>query len=264
MSAKTPNSESNPSAGQSESGKTATLKSKKFLIFFKEMSLFFNHACFRLDFQLTYARKEWSEERAGWRAVIFLNLVRNVNLILSHLENEMADIPYDPDDSQEQLNAPRQARALPRLKFSEKHRLLKERLAPLTIVQDNLESNLGSASLDPRTVDTLDAAPFDESNNDGRRPLQEFSINSSNGWKTALDKFRTLRSAPTARTDSVTNENSSSPVNATSRRVSVRHSEDDIAETIASCRDDIKSLWDDDIVGETLIRRKVRLEDRPG
>jgi len=61
------------------------------------------------------------------------------------------------------------------------------------------------------------------------------------------------------------NDNSSSsPVTMTSRRVSVRHSEDEIAEIIASCRDDIKSLWDDDIVGETLIRRKVRLEDRPG
>lgn len=215
-----------------------------------------------LDFQLTYARKEWSEERAGWRAVIFLNLVRNVNLILQHLENEMADIPYDPYDSQENLNdAPRRARALPRLKFSEKHRLLTERLAPLATVQDNLESNLGSASLDPRSADA-GAAPFDE-DEDVRRPLQEFSINSSNGWKTALEKFRTLRNvAPApARTDS--NENSS-PVTVTSRRISVRHSEDEIAEIIASCRDDIKTLWEDDIVAETLMRRKVRLEDRPG
>ena len=179
----------------------------------------------------------------------------------------MADIPYDPEDSQENLNAPRPARALPRLKFSEKHRLLMERLAPLTTVQDNLESNLGSASLDPRNSSAVGAAPFDEAEPDnGRRPLQEFSINSSNGWKTALDKFRTLRSASSpnaARTDSGTNENSS-PVTLTSRRASVRHSEDEIAEAIASCRDDIKSLWDDDIVEETLMRRKVRLEDRPG
>lgn len=179
----------------------------------------------------------------------------------------MADIPYDPDDSQENLNAPRPARALPRLKFSEKHRLLKERLAPLTSVQDNLESNLGSASLDPRSSFATGAAPFDEPH-DGRRPLQEFSINSSNGWKSALDKFRTLRSASsptTARNDSTSyDNNSSSPVTVTSRRASVRHSEDEIAEIIASCRDDIKSLWDDDIVEETLMRRKVRLEDRPG
>ena len=218
-----------------------------------------------IDFQLQYSRKEWSEERAGWRAVILLNLVRNVTLILLHLEYEMADIPYDPEDSQENLNAPRPARALPRLKFTEKHRLLKERLAPLTTVQDNLESNLGSASLDPRTSSATGAAPFDEPHDASvRRPLQEFSINSSNGWKTALDKFRTLRAPTAARNDSATNENNNSSSPVTSRRLSVRYSEDEIAEIIASCRDDIKSLWDDDIVAETLIRRKVRLEDIPG
>ncbi|KAF8816932.1 G-alpha-domain-containing protein [Phlegmacium glaucopus] len=223
--------------GQSESGKTATLK----------------------NFQLTYARKEWSEERAAWRAVIFLNLVRNVNDILVHLENEMADLPYNPDDSQEDLhNAPRPARALPRLRFTEIHRLLKMRLAPLTSVQQSLETNLGAASLDPNPTSTISAAPFDEANQLSRRPLQEFSINSSNGWKTALEKFRTLRSAP--RTDSATNESPSLMV--TSRRT--KDSEDDIAEVIGSCRDDIKSLWDDDIVKETLVRRKVRLEDGPG
>jgi hypothetical protein len=193
----------------------------------------------------------------------------------------MADIPYDPEDSQENIiEAPRPARALPRLKFSEKHRILMERLAPLSTVQNNLESNLGSASLDPRTSSEIGAAPFDNNNNNktdnnntARRPLQEFSINSSNGWKSALDKFRTLRSNASASASSPTTTAarshdsnndflSSSPI---SRRASVvRHSEDEIAETIASCRDHIKTLWDDDIVGETLIRRKVRLEDRPG
>lgn len=31
------------------------------------------------DFQLTYARREWLEERSSWRSVIQLNLIRNVN-----------------------------------------------------------------------------------------------------------------------------------------------------------------------------------------
>ena len=51
---------------------------------------------------------------------------------------------------------------------------------------------------------------------------------------------------------------------ATSRRLSVRFSEDEIADIIASCQDNIKSLWDDDTVVETLMRCKVRLEVRPG
>lgn len=172
----------------------------------------------------------------------------------------MADFPYNPDDSQEDLTAPRPARALPRLKFTEKHRLLKTRLAPLAIVQHSLETDLGSATLDPNPISTTGAAPFDEPIHSSRRPLQEFSINSSNGWKTALEKFRTLRSAPVARTDSIINDSSSVAV--TSQKV--KDTEDDIAEIIASCRDDIKSLWEDDIVREMLVRRKVRLEDGPG
>lgn len=172
----------------------------------------------------------------------------------------MADLPYNPDDSQEDLNAPRPARALPRLKFTETHRLLKMRLAPLTHVQHSLETNLGAASLDPHSTSVISAAPFDQPDPPSRRPLQEFSINSSNGWKTALDKFRTLRSTPVTRTDSATND----PLSATVTSKRVKGSEDDIAEVIASCRDDIKILWDDDIVRETLTRRKIRLEDGPG
>ncbi|RXW22455.1 hypothetical protein EST38_g3398 [Candolleomyces aberdarensis] len=70
--------------GQSESGKTATLK----------------------NFQLTYARREWAEERAAWRSVIFLNFVRNVNLVSDHLNAEMSDYPVvNHDESQEDLSS---------------------------------------------------------------------------------------------------------------------------------------------------------------
>ncbi|KLO07523.1 G-alpha-domain-containing protein [Schizopora paradoxa] len=54
--------------GQSESGKSTTLK----------------------NFQLTYARKAWQEERSAWRAVVQLNLCRSTNLILDILTEEMA------------------------------------------------------------------------------------------------------------------------------------------------------------------------------
>jgi guanine nucleotide-binding protein alpha-1 subunit len=134
-------------------------------------------------------------------------------------------------------------------------------LTPLASVQNTLETNLGAASLDPHSTSTISAAPFDEVNHhSGRRPLQEFSINSSNGWKTALEKFRTLRSAPATRTDSITNDSLAAAVDSKK----IKDSEETIAEIIASCRDDIKSLWDDNIVAETLVRRKVRLEDGPG
>ncbi|KDR78260.1 hypothetical protein GALMADRAFT_209667 [Galerina marginata CBS 339.88] len=222
--------------GQSESGKTATLK----------------------NFQLTYARREWYEERAAWRAVIFLNLVRNVNEILAHLTSEMSDLPYNPDDSQEDLSGPRPPRALPRLKFTEQHRVLRMRLGPLSNVQHALEHRLGTASLEPHSTSVNTAAAFEQPAPANRRALQEFSINSSNGWKSALDKFRTKN--PTRQ-----ESGNSSPSSSTAKgKAKETDAEDDIVEVIASCRDDIKALWEDDIVGETLNRRKVRLEDAPG
>ncbi|GLB44538.1 putative G protein alpha subunit [Lyophyllum shimeji] len=217
--------------GQSESGKTATLK----------------------NFQLTYARREWSEERASWRAVIQLNLVRNVNLILDHLTQEMGGSSgysdgHNSDDSELEIQVRKRAKALPPLRFKEKHRLLKLRLTPLAGVQADLERKLGEASQEVYATPVNVAAPFEHATN--RRALQEFSINSTNGWKTALDKFRTPRPArPEAGPDPLRK---------------AKEIEDEITEIIASCKDDIKELWEDPVVTEMLNRRKVRLEDSPG
>ncbi|KAF8999848.1 guanine nucleotide binding protein, alpha subunit [Cyathus striatus] len=222
--------------GQSESGKTATLK----------------------NFQLTYARREWTEERAAWRAVIFLNIVRNVNTIIEHLTAEMSDIPYNPipdeDEAGPSSYPPKPAaRALPRLKFKDKHRAFKEHLEHLVDVQRDLEDRLGAGALEPVPTGATQAAPFEEIQN-GRRVLQEFSINSSNGWKTALNKFRTLRS-------DARSENGA--INGIAAE-KAKQFDDDVAETLAECREDIKELWDDSTIQELLSRRKIRLEDSPG
>ncbi|KAF8889105.1 guanine nucleotide binding protein, alpha subunit [Infundibulicybe gibba] len=211
-----PGCESRFRIGQSESGKTATLK----------------------NFQLTYARREWSEERASWRAVIQLNLG-----ILHDRHNS--------DDSFEDIRISRAAKALPPIRFKEKHRLLKMRLGPLHGVQRDLESRLGDGSTELYTTSVNTAAPFDRPP-PNRRALQEFSINSSNGWKSALDKFRTLRSTRTE-----------SP-NAGSARRKSKDKDDEISEVIASCREDIKAIWEDPLIQEMLTRRKARLEDSPG
>ncbi|KAF8900438.1 guanine nucleotide binding protein, alpha subunit [Gymnopilus junonius] len=233
--------------GQSESGKTATLK----------------------NFQLTYARREWYEEKAAWRTVIFLNLVRNVNEILSHLSSEMSDMPYGPDDSSEDLSI--RPRALPPITFSEKHRNLRAHLAPLTNVQLALEARLGHASLELQSTSVNTAAAFEFSAQTGggagshreRRALQEFSINSSNGWKTALDRFRTKNPSVNGKQESG-NSSPTTPTSTSRNNGKAKETEDDVVEVIASCREDIKTLWEDNIVGEALNRRKVRLEDGPG
>ncbi|KAG5641291.1 hypothetical protein DXG03_005568 [Asterophora parasitica] len=221
--------------GQSESGKTATLK----------------------NFQLTYARREWSEERGSWRAVIQLNLVRNVNLILHHLNHEMSGISahsegHYSDDSAEEVLVRRKAKALPPLRFREHHRLLQLQLAPLNGIQVDLERKLGDASTELYTTSVTSAAPFDPiTPPTNRRALQEFSIHSTNGWKTALGKFRTHLSHTRLDTASDVVRKS-------------KDNDDDITEIIASCKDDIKALWDDPDVAEMLNRRKVRIEDAPG
>ncbi|KAG6827750.1 hypothetical protein H0H92_010572 [Tricholoma furcatifolium] len=214
--------------GQSESGKTATLK----------------------NFQLTYARREWTEERASWRAVIQLNLVRNVNTIMEHLNQEMSGYAdgHDSDDSANEVQiVRRKAKALPPLRFREHHRILKLRLAPLAGIQKDLEEKLGEGATELRSTDVMTAAPFDQPPTNRRH--QEFGINSSNGWKSALTK---LRSGRQARPDASEDQRKAQDI------------EDDVIEVLDACKDDIKTLWEDPVVTEMLNRRKARIEDSPG
>lgn len=134
----------------------------------------------------------------------------------------------------------------PKLKFTEQHQILALRLGPLRRVQTELEHRLGSAAMEPSFTNVTSAAPF----NDGRPVLQEFSINSTNGWKSALDKFRGGRPS---RTDI--------PSHSLRR---LKSKEDETAEVIAGCRDDIKAIWEDPVVKEMLARKKVRIEDTAG
>ncbi|KAG6889694.1 hypothetical protein C0995_015442 [Termitomyces sp. Mi166 len=203
------------------------------------------------DFQLTYARREWSEERASWRAVIQLNLVRNVNCIIEHLNQEMAGYVdgHNSDDSSDEVQiVRRKAKALPPLRFREHHRLLRLRLTSLARVQQDLERKLGEASTEVHTTPYMTAAPFEHAPSN-RRALQEFSINSNNGWKSALVKLRPMR---TARPEVGEDQRKAQDV------------EDDIAEVLDASKDDIKALWEDPVVTEMLTRRKARIEDSPG
>jgi guanine nucleotide-binding protein subunit alpha len=39
---------------------------------------------------------------------------------------------------------------------------------------------------------------------------------------------------------------------------------DEATEVIASCREDMKSLWTDEVVRSVLVKRRLRLEDSAG
>jgi guanine nucleotide-binding protein alpha-1 subunit len=108
----------------------------------------------------------------------------------------------------------------------------------------------------------------------GRRVLQEFSINSSNGWKSALDKIRnrdhhySRSSRENVRQKTLGMSLSSLPSFFFFVDRSNAGEEDDLpdeaADVLASCRDDIKALWEDSVVKELLGRRKTRIEDGAG
>ncbi|EGO03015.1 hypothetical protein SERLA73DRAFT_84941 [Serpula lacrymans var. lacrymans S7.3] len=218
--------------GQSESGKSATLK----------------------NFQLHYAHREWAQERASWRAVIQLNLIRNVNYILDNIVREMSmsdpskrstggDSSFSDDEIETQPRGPS-------FQFTDKHRLLKLRLGPLRRAQADLECRLGAASQEVLSTTVNTATPFDAFHvPQHRRPAQEFCISSSNGWKSALDKFRPFSAGRTEQHN-------------VRRRKDIEG--DDVTDVLVGCKEDMKTIWEDSVVQEILHQRRSRIEDSPG
>ncbi|PSR73028.1 hypothetical protein PHLCEN_2v11132 [Hermanssonia centrifuga] len=196
------------------------------------------------DFQLSYAQQAWSEERVSWRTVIQLNLLRNVNTILDVLAQEMSTSPANNDSSDEDepdiTLVPATSSARPPIRFTEKQRVLKLRLAPLRSVQEDLQARLGASDWPTPKSGTTDSA---------KAHSQDFFVWSNASWKAALRPGR--RSLDTARAEK-----------GQSRR---RNSEEnETAEVLASCADDMKALWKDETIQEMLKRRKLRLDLMPG
>ena len=195
-----------------------------------------------LDFQLTYAKQAWAEERAAWRTVIQLNLLRNVNTILDIMGQEMSasSTPEDSSDDEHQASSSSVAlaRSSPPLRFSEKHRVLRLRLLPLRSVQEDLQARLGAS--DWPTPKTSSEEPPAKSR------TQDIFVWSNAGWKAALR-------ATTGR-------------HSFDRGMQKRRESDEkeTAGVLASCADDIKALWKDETVQATLKKRRIRLDLMPG
>ncbi|KAI0248951.1 G-alpha-domain-containing protein [Lactifluus subvellereus] len=188
--------------GQSESGKSTTLK----------------------NFQMQYARETWLEERSSWRAIIQLNLIRSVVSLLDLLGEALTNSASDTAS----------------FSLTEKHRLLRLRLAPLRGVQQDLQHRLGAATVE-------------ESSNPGSgavlpRP-SEFAIRSRDGWRSALERFR-------ARPQDA--QETARAADARVRKAA------EVTEVVVGCADDMKALWEDGVVQEMLRRKKIRMEEEPG
>ncbi|KIM45073.1 hypothetical protein M413DRAFT_24337 [Hebeloma cylindrosporum] len=203
--------------GQSLSGKSTTIK----------------------NFQLTYAQKTWAEERASWRAVILLNLVRSVNIIVEVLKEARASERDTADDSQPQPEAHNKH---PSTTTTEQHRSVLLRLAPLKEIEKDLKVFLGAGSSEP---ETNSHSIEDDAQTKFRLELnkvgsQEFSVHSSSGWKSVLDQIRNPQLGKESQLHRVA------------------------CQVVSSCKDDIRWLWNDSVTQEILHNRNLRLEDSPG
>ncbi|KAG6336303.1 hypothetical protein ID866_2779 [Astraeus odoratus] len=202
------------------------------------------------NFQLQHAREQWTEERLSWKAVIYLNLVRNVIDVLDVLAQAMAYAGGDkrPGSSGDISDSDGEHRSRSTTyTFTDHHRLLKLRLAPLRTVLADLQRRLGSGSEEVYTV----TGPHP--NAVGKQVVasrsHEFGVSSSNGWKSVLDKLR-----------------QSTKGEARSNLVQKRRGaeEDEVTGVLLGCREAMKCLWQDPVVKQILAHRRSRIEDSSG
>ncbi|KAG6879835.1 hypothetical protein C0992_010793 [Termitomyces sp. T32_za158] len=189
--------------GQSESGKSTTIKSK----------VTAEHVTFR-------------KERASWKAVIQLNIVRSVHVILDAIMQERCDAE-SPD------HAPVQTDLLE----------LKMRLAPLLQVEQALIQRLtpvGSTETEA-TLHDYEGSYAERS----KDLVREVAINSTCAWK---ETFGT----------------SSSSNQGQSEKTSDAHHSSNPSMVLDACAQDIQRLWNNSSVRTLLKGHNIHMEEVAG
>jgi guanine nucleotide-binding protein alpha-1 subunit len=221
---------------------------------------------------LKYAPRAWKQERLVWTTVVQLNLIRNVNNILDVVNQELATQHSARADPSGDV-AP-QAHDL----FSEKHKILKLRLAPLRGVQVDLERKLGSGAFEDqgnhtrgRSQSASVTGPTEYPLIDGdllpRRLPKEFYIRSNNSWKDRLKHGLRTNGRPSS---GGSIHDAPGAWGGNGRDVSLSEwakgntDLEDITGVIAGCRDDIKAVWEDEVVQRVLSKKKYRVDESSG
>ncbi|KAF9528500.1 guanine nucleotide binding protein, alpha subunit [Crepidotus variabilis] len=215
--------------GQSESGKSTTLK----------------------NFQLMNSPKAFRHERASWRAVVQLNIVRSVRLILETLteayEGSSTPTPSSPIEARVPSPTPTAITAeLLRLRM---------RLLPLQQVEEVLLRKLtpaGSAEFEATHLSPINGTPYrtfrgSSTQISGNGKFKEITINSTAQWKIAFGK---LVAAARDSFDSAADIDFEDP--------------NDPGVVLNACADDIVRLWHDKTVRQLLEAQRLRLEDMSG
>ncbi|KAF5380173.1 hypothetical protein D9615_006108 [Tricholomella constricta] len=197
--------------GQSESGKSTTLK----------------------NFQIMYDPKAFKAERALWRAVIQLNVVRSVHLILDAMTSAQIEAQSSSSEPQPEL--------------SQELLKLQKRLAPLLQVEQTLTRRLTPVGSGESEATLLN--PNSSYADRSKSLSKEVAINSGSAWKGAFSK---MLGGDDQRgiVDADPSVNWNDP--------------NDPCVVLSACAQDIALLWNDPIVRQLLRRQKLRLEEMAG
>ncbi|KIL64804.1 hypothetical protein M378DRAFT_11161 [Amanita muscaria Koide BX008] len=228
--------------GQAESGKSTTLKSTSLSTYFR----------------VKYAYQDWVRERAGWRSVIQLNIIRSILTIVDTLRDEIHNTeqdfftPYDDSDLSSLSDSDEDP-----IHLTDKVQMLLLRLSPLRTVEKELKQRLGAGTDEVRadvSFTSAGAAGTAGFASRLRRP-REFCVRKWNNVSDAASKFG--RSDPSTFAGPGLTRPQSSRHDSNVVRLQLV---DEPTEVIASCRTDMMLLWTDPDVRDVLQKRKILLE----
>ena len=220
---------------------------------------------------MTYARDAWNAERASWRSVIQLNLVRSIITIVDTLQAEMAgDSPNSDNFPQSPRRSPGispkssssftavtpTGNIIPQQSTSNnassllngKHQLLQLRLGPLRRVEADLKRRFGEQAYEDEQVPSIPLGPLKLDVDPQELYKREFGVGR---LMEALKK--SLRSQEISRAGDPSHN-----------KIATDNAVDEVTEVIASCKDDMVALWSDPAVRTVLKNWNVRLEDTAG
>ncbi|CCM05237.1 uncharacterized protein FIBRA_07447 [Fibroporia radiculosa] len=185
--------------GQAESGKSTTLK----------------------NFQLAFSPAHFRNERAAWKTIVQLNLIRSIKRLLEILQDEW-DQSVRPSRPDKGKGVAGRSPPGPTVRFStspltDTHRRIRMRLSPLISIEEELTKRL-----------------LPEAN----EKVRDVCVRAGSGWKGVL-------------TSVSSNHIERRPGTAEGR------SKDDPTAVLAACRDDIVTLWEDPVVREVLKKHNL-------
>lgn len=206
--------------------------------------------------QMAYTPKAWVQERASWKAVIQLNLIRSINTIVDALADEIAYQSSNPPSSPSSPSSDEGHGPVPEQALIPQNRRgslmkLRMRLTPLRQVETDLKARLGCGSDeimngDPlsTSMDAMMATPFDGSAyspSSRRFNPKDVAVRSHRAWK-EREKARKEKDRSIPRP--------TSPGSASDKR-------DSATEVVTGCAEDMAALWSDPVVREIIRKRRL-------